>query len=443
VRVALLALVATGCTLIVGDRETPNGVRGGQLDGGIGGPCKPGNCTTLNADCGKQPDGCGGTLDCGSCGGGLFCGGAGPNHCGSTPCVPVSCSGQCGAISDGCGNVLDCGSCGGGGGDDGGNNDQLLDQDGDGYTPAQGDCNDHDATVGPMAFEVAGNGKDDDCDGQVDETEASCDSAAAGLHDASSLASAVGLCDSRFAVSHTFTGSMSAAVALADFGTSVLSQEGLALAVLSNGIAGRKGDPGWVAVQPGTDFMQTVNAPDPTFPFNAGCMQTAVTTVHDLATLQLTLKVPQNAHSLAFDFDFYSSEFPAYVCTAYNDAFLAMLDGKNIALDAQGQGITINSSLFTVCANSGTQTKCTTSASTLAGSGYGEPDTAVPPVTQGGATGWLTTRAPVTPGSTVTLKLLIYDDGDGVYDSAVVIDALRWSTDALSAPSTTIAGPAN
>jgi outer membrane protein assembly factor BamB len=43
------------------------------------------------------------------------------------------------------------------------------DKDKDGFTTAQGDCNDNDAHIYPNADEVCGNMKDDNCDGEVDE----------------------------------------------------------------------------------------------------------------------------------------------------------------------------------------------------------------------------------------------------------------------------------
>jgi hypothetical protein len=43
-----------------------------------------------------------------------------------------------------------------------------LDEDGDGYTIEQGDCNDHDAAIGPFRGDQAGDRKDNDCDGWAD-----------------------------------------------------------------------------------------------------------------------------------------------------------------------------------------------------------------------------------------------------------------------------------
>jgi hypothetical protein len=44
----------------------------------------------------------------------------------------------------------------------------------------------------------------------------------------------------------------------------------------------------------------------------------------------------------------------------------------------------------------------------------------------GGATGWLTSTAPVTPGETITLEFIIWDTGDNQYDSSVLLDYLTW-----------------
>jgi len=94
--------------------------------------CTPLTCVETGAACGTPPDGCGGTLDCGSCGGGatctqdfqcqcdgLSCGDAccSPGevcHQGSC-CGPLTCEGEgieCGTLIDGCGASLDCGTCG-------------------------------------------------------------------------------------------------------------------------------------------------------------------------------------------------------------------------------------------------------------------------------------------------------------------------------------------
>ncbi len=80
--------------------------------------CRPVSCAQLGKTCGTMPDGCGGTLYCGTCPGGQGCGASGtPNVCGySSGCTPVApskaCLGKnCGVVPDGCGGTYTCGSC--------------------------------------------------------------------------------------------------------------------------------------------------------------------------------------------------------------------------------------------------------------------------------------------------------------------------------------------
>ncbi len=78
------------------------------------------------------------------------------------------CLGQVGPQTEVCGNGLDD-NCNGLV-DEGCTIDPGdLDQDGDGYTPNQGDCNDANPNVHPGTPEVCGNGLDDNCNGLVDE----------------------------------------------------------------------------------------------------------------------------------------------------------------------------------------------------------------------------------------------------------------------------------
>jgi len=45
----------------------------------------------------------------------------------------------------------------------------------------------------------------------------------------------------------------------------------------------------------------------------------------------------------------------------------------------------------------------------------------------GGGTAWLTTDAPIVPGETMTLDLVLFDVTDNIYDSLVLVDNFRWS----------------
>jgi len=359
------------------------------------------------------------------------------------------------------------GSGGGGGGDgDGGVGgggpscdphpaDKSLDQDADGYTPAQGDCNDCDPLVNPGAIEVPGNMVDDDCDGIVDNAPGPCDSTVT-ANDATSLAQAFEQCDMRF-----FKGAMlvgpsdgKARAVVPKFGI-LTPKAGAHMALISTGLALDKSTPGYVVVQPGTNLADTntFNNPLPSIPANPMCSGVLggpgaqPSTVNDYTELVVKLKAPTNANTFSFQFQFFSAEYPEFVCTMFNDEFLVLMESPgefstatNISFDMNKNPITVNNGLFTVCQN-WTQPYtmgCMHPVSDIAGTGY--EDIAMgglsPNVPIGGSTGWLTTAAPVTHGEDITLHFIIFDEGDHIYDSAVLIDNFQWSVTAATAPTT-------
>lgn len=136
----------------------------------------------------------------------------------------------------------------------------------------------------------------------------------------------------------------------------------------------------------------------------------------DVTILQLNLNAPAGSNCLRFDFAFYSEEFPEYVGSPFNDAFIAELDKStwvagytiqapdNFAFDQDGKVISINSTGVT-------------RMSDLNASG----------TTYDGATTLLQAATRITPG-THSLYLSIFDQGDHTYDSAVFVDNLRFET---------------
>lgn len=329
------------------------------------------------------------------------------------------------------------------------------DYDQDGFSPNQGDCDDTTALRGPNAVEMVGNNVDDDCNGMVDEATSACDASAFGKNDELSLAQAMELCDSRFFLGAMLVGPSDpqARAVVKDFG-SFQPKGGDHLALMSTGIAADKNDSSYVAPQWGTDFGNQHANPAPNIVGAQGCGQSTPKTVQDYTELLVRLKVPQNATSFSFNFHFFSAEYPEFVCTMFNDKFLVMMESKhefpvaeNIAFDMQNNPITVNSGFFTICENdtSKPQTQnCKKPVTELAGTGYDEKASAGPvplPIPGGdkpigGSTDWLTTTAPVTPGEDVTLRFIIFDEGDGSLDSAVLIDNFRWGAQVVDAPMT-------
>lgn len=173
---------------------------------------------------------------------------------------------------------------------------------------------------------------------------------------------------------------------------------GNSFVLLSTGVAGS------TAPEPGTDF--TPAGPE-----------------GDTVTLTLDLRVPRGVTNLTLQYNFLSSEAPDFVGSIYNDVFSIQL------IDAQGTRTfpvaSVNDSKFFLVSNS-----------RALGSGFdiytanpngvdnppfdvGKPDA--------GLTGFHAFSAEVLEGADLRVVFTIGDAGDGVLDSAVLIDSLVFS----------------
>jgi hypothetical protein len=339
----------------------------------------------------------------------------------------------------------------------------TSDEDQDGFTQTTGDCNDCDHNVSPNAIDVpAAPGQmaiDENCDGTPDNYMPTlCDDALA-VDDADPLsaARAVDLC--KMSTGPNDWGVVSAEWVLPDgspplpvnlplfelghgmlsaFGPNVTVQKGARMLALSSGSARQPNDPGYYNVS-GFDKVYTSNHPQGFPKESPACMGVITGEPHDGAGVEIVIRAPSNAHGFSFDFDFYTYEWPGYVCSMFNDFFVALLspfppgqmDG-NISFDSQGNPVSVNNAFVEVCGCfdnppnpciAGTKTyTCALCNIELIGTGFGF-DTGFE---DHAATSWLVTKAPIDPGSEIRLRWGVYDSGDGSLDSTTLIDNFQW-----------------
>lgn len=320
--------------------------------------------------------------------------------------------------------------------------DLDKDFDGDGY-PLRFDCNECDPNTNAGAYDIPGNGLDEDCSGTADDEVEACDD---GLDiagsDAFDGAKAMGLCKKadpdgkEWGVVEAqwvrpdgspLTSYLESVGVLEKFGVN-LTQTGASMLALSSGSARMPGDPGYES--PSGHAKGYTHGTPPGYPKESpACPGVSTGTAQDGAALELKVRVPSNAKSFKYQQNFFTYEYSGFVCSRYNDFFVAMMDPApanlqdgNIAFDQDGNPISVNNSLLQVC-NPGTYKgktfACPLGTSTLSGTGF-----------EGhAATGWLTTQTDVEPGSEITLRFAIWDSGDGVLDSTVLIDDFSWSAE--------------
>jgi hypothetical protein len=334
-----------------------------------------------------------------------------------------------------------------------------ADIDGDGWTPAQGDCNDCDPDVNPGAIDTPG--VDGDCDGVLGSPPAACDDNLA-LDDADPInaARAVELCTQltdpkkwglKSATWVLPDGQPPPAASLADyavghgmlpsFGPNVHVQAGKRMLGLSSGTARQPTDPDFQDVG-GFDKGYTSGSPMGFPKESPSCPGVMTGQPHDGIALEVVVVAPTNARGFSFRFDFFTSEWPSFTCSIYNDFFVASLlpipmgqpDG-NISTDVMGNPISVNNAFLDVCGcmgnppapclAGGKSFACALGDAQLTATGFGK-DT--PAGMDHGSTGWLESSAPVQPHGEITLRWSVYDSSDGVLDTTTLVDDWRWIT---------------
>jgi hypothetical protein len=338
-----------------------------------------------------------------------------------------------------------------------------VDHDGDGYSYVDGDCNDCDPNANPGAFDVIGGvdggpGVDEDCNGVVDDEPTDCD-VGIGIDDPDPMAGAraIGLCriaapnaqgkdrtwgvvSARYVKADGTDGMNQASHGvLPNFGVANV-QQGASMLALSSGTARAPGMPGYQSssgAQMGTNSQPPAGYPKE----SPACPGVTTGGVFDPAALELVVRVPTNAKSFTFNLNFYTFEFPDYICSEFNDFYVTMMNPRppglpddNISFDQDGNPISVNNSLLQVCSaqNAGGKNfPCPLGPSLLQNTGFTGPI-----IGEHAATGWLQTRAPVEPGSEITLRFAIWDSGDAVLDSLVLVDNLQWSLDPAAGSTT-------
>ncbi|MBX3207183.1 MAG: choice-of-anchor L domain-containing protein [Labilithrix sp.] len=328
-----------------------------------------------------------------------------------------------------------------------------VDDDGDGYTEAEGDCDDCRRAINPGAYDYPGNKIDEDCSGTPDDEPAGCDvGAALDDPDARAAVRALGLCrwSTAGAAGKDKTWGVVAARYVKPDGTplteplshGILSsfgvnepRDGKSFLALSSGTARAPDMPGYKDIL-GFRKGYTSGVPAGYPKESPACPGTVSGLAHDGAALELEIRVPTNVKSFHVDQNFFTVEFPGYVCSKYNDFYVLDMDPKvpdypdgNVAFDSAGNPISVNNALLQVCKArtiDGRRYDCPLGPSSLTGTGFDTVHDDYSPAPHA-ATGWLTTYAPAPPGKVIRLRFAIWDSSDGNLDSTVLVDRFEWS----------------
>jgi hypothetical protein len=143
---------------------------------------------------------------------------------------------------------------------------------------------------------------------------------------------------------------------------------------------------------------------------------------YDYAEMRLTTTVPAGTFGFTYDFAMFSTEYPGYYQTQYNDMYIAWLESEqwtgNVSFDDVGNPISLNAG-FLDFKDAPNPFDC--------------PAPCAAPELEGTAmeghagTRWLTTTAGVTPGEDIELVMAVFDLSDSVLDTVILLDNFQWA----------------
>lgn len=147
---------------------------------------------------------------------------------------------------------------------------------------------------------------------------------------------------------------------------------------------------------------------------------------NDYTELRFTVTVPPDVTSFSYDFAFFSTEYPVYYGSQFNDLYIGWLESElwtgNISFDQQGNPISLNAGFLEFKDDPTGQNPIPQFQGTC--------------MRQHAGTNWLQTTAGVVGGETITVVFAIMDISDSILDSYVFLDNFQWGCVPTGKPST-------
>ena len=144
---------------------------------------------------------------------------------------------------------------------------------------------------------------------------------------------------------------------------------------------------------------------------------------NDYNEMRFVAQVPSDVTSFSYEFAFFSTEWPFYFGSGFNDMYVGWLNSEkwtgNISFDMQGNPISLNAGFLDFQDGNGTL-----------------PVFAGTCMRQHAGTNWLKTTAGVAPGETITVIFAVFDLSDQILDSYAFIDNFQWGCEPGGPPQT-------